>query len=1068
MQKISQMTDIIIPQSPLSHILPIGSLDTTTTVPSSPCTKHTANAIELCCGSANWSAALRKQGIEAIGVDFERNPQKPAAPIVNCDLSTLQGQTKVLELDSEMKFDVLHAAPPCGTASRARERPLPASLVKQGIPTPRQLRSNQFPEGLPSLTGNELMRVTLENKIYTFVLQMCIDRHKNKRLFSLENPDTSYFWLVPLAIVLLMMPGVKCVIFAQCLHGGSRPVMRRWVSNIPGMETLAGGCPGQSKTHVHLAFGAAKQSGIWKFATAEEATYPVVLCNKTAKIAAAALQSRGIMLQLDNILQSHTQASTKRHCVRAEGGKFVRGNKLPPIISEFLTTANMLIPTTAQSNDTIPLQNSHKGKVLRITGEPTGEPSFRQAAVGVYRNPKEFVDAAWEICHPIDMISSLPEVLLRNIFWLITTSTEDIRLFRTKALQTLRLKAAELAVPNAQIHSSLPPEMETVLKDKHFKLMEWALQQAGYADTAVVTAIISGTPLTGTVQRSGIFPERLKPASLDKDELLKSTPTTRRLIIDSIRSSGDEEIDTAVWQETLIEIEKGWLSKPMSEQQIEADVGNLFTVARRFGIKQGGKVRAIDDYSEHGTNATVTTSERIDLLGTDELFLLAKHVAASIREDGTVLMKLSSGETLTGKIPPGKSPSEARKWLGKTFDLKAAYRQLATAEKDGNRRFCVVGVFCPTDKRTHLFLQYGTPFGSVASVYYFNRAARALWAIGTHFLKTAWTNYFDDYPTIEPACSAVNCDLSTKAMFAILGWELSLDPKKAKGFESEFNVLGVIADLSKLPECTAIYRNKPERVRDICEIIDAAILNKRFPQPLMAEVRGKAQYAASQVFGRLAIGPLHVMAQHQYSSKTGHLDAVTLTALTDIKHILCNTPPRSLSCLGETRPLLLFTDGAAEGEDRGQVTCGGVLIDTASDFSEMFGGRIPAKLVKAWKADGQKLQVIGQAELLPIALSRRQWRERLRHRRLIAFVDNDSARQSLCRGWSPSASSRSIIRDMLEAEITDQVWIWYARVPTHSNPADDPSRLILVPSEDNDYANIIPMPAIPDSLFPDR
>lgn len=50
--------------------------------------------------------------------------------------------------------------------------------------------------------------------------------------------------------------------------------------------------------------------------------------------------------------------------------------------------------------------------------------------------------------------------------------------------------------------------METVLRDKHFELMEWALQQAGYEDTEVVTPIISGTPLTGTVQRSEIVPEK--------------------------------------------------------------------------------------------------------------------------------------------------------------------------------------------------------------------------------------------------------------------------------------------------------------------------------------------------------------------------------------------------------------------------------------------------------------------------------------------------------------------------------------------------------------------------------
>jgi hypothetical protein len=132
----------------------------------------------------------------------------------------------------------------------------------------------------------------------------------------------------------------------------------------------------------------------------------------------------------------------------------------------------------------------------------------------------------------------------------------------------------------------------------------------------------------------------------------------------------------------------------------------------------------------------------------------------------------------------------------------------------------------------------------------------------------------------------------------------------------------------------------------------------------------------------------------------------------------------------------------------------------------MFGGVVPQKLVAAWKRDGDKIQVIGQAELLPLALARRQWNVKFRHRRLLGFVDNDSARQALIRGWSPSVSSTKIIQEMLNAEIEDQVWIWYGRVPTHSNPADAPSRLDLTPSADNDYADVIPMPEIPESIYP--
>ena len=71
-----------------------------------------------------------------------------------------------------------------------------------------------------------------------------------------------------------------------------------------------------------------------------------------------------------------------------------------------------------------------------------------------------------------------------------------------------------------------------------------------------------------------------------------------------------------------------------------------------------------------------------------------------------------------------------RDWLGKTFDLKAAYRQIPTCRDGTNPAFTVIGVYNPLTRRPAFFLQYATPFGAVSSVYLFNRAARAVHAIG--------------------------------------------------------------------------------------------------------------------------------------------------------------------------------------------------------------------------------------------------------------------------------------------------------------------------------------------------
>ena len=152
----------------------------------------TASALELCCGSANWSAALRTHGVNAIGVDYGRNPQTPHAPTIQADISLPAGQIIVDKAEADMSADILHAAPPCGTASKARDRPIPSRLRMKGAPCPRPLRSSEYPRGFPSgLTPTEQLRVDTANRIYDYVLEKCSKRHSNGQLFSLENPSTS-------------------------------------------------------------------------------------------------------------------------------------------------------------------------------------------------------------------------------------------------------------------------------------------------------------------------------------------------------------------------------------------------------------------------------------------------------------------------------------------------------------------------------------------------------------------------------------------------------------------------------------------------------------------------------------------------------------------------------------------------------------------------------------------------------------------------------------------------------------------------------------------------------------
>ena len=1017
---------------------------------------------ELCCGCANLAWHLQKAGLKTIAVDFERNPhEKPRVQVTHADLSTPSGQSTIRELQADLKPHVVHIAPPCGTASKAREKPIPRWLKLRGAPEPKPLRSSEYPRGLPHLTGTDLVRVTRASSIYDFTIELCIGRHQKNELWSMENPSTSYYWEFPRMIFLMSLPGTFCADFMQCCHGGLRPVWRRWVGNFAALLTLIATCPGVSETHFHSKFGVNKTSQGWKFDTASEAAYPDDLCKKYAKMIIETLP--------DPILSgSHnpTAVESNKAALRASVGMFGRGNKFPPLISEFGSVEDIPAINPIEPGSSIDIYPELSSKVLKCTstnGADAGAPYLLK--VGTYRSPEAFIRQAMDLRHPIDSPSFLPEGLLRNVFKVLTTDPTKVARERLAKIQTLRRWALELSDANTAAMRNLEVSKSRILCTKNLLLLERVLNEICYPDKNLVKDLMEGTNIVGDVPTSSVFLPREKPALCTPESLLEPSRSIRKSVIARITSSGDSAIDTAVWEETIKEVNNQWLSAEMTLSEIEHIVGPLFVIAKRFGIRQSGKIRAIDDYSVSGANQATSTHEKLDLLGTDEVFALLKLIASSIDDFGNVVVELPTGQRLEGRIPANQTVAQARDWVGKTFDLKSAYRQIPTSRSGLNPAFTVIGVFNPQKQAPAFFLQFATPFGAVSSVYLFNRAARAIWAIGI-WTGFTWANYFDDFPILDHSATAQTTDIAARAMCSLLGWDLALDEKKNRPFSKKFSQLGLIANLSELPSGTASYENKPERVAELSELILQIVKSGKCPKPVMAEIRGKGQYSASQVAGRIAAGVLHELGDHQYRSTTDVLSQRSIELLLQLKEILSTSPPRSISCYGEKRPILVFTDGACEGANGELVSVGALVIDTAVSppSAVMWGGRLDQELISIWQATG-KVQTIGQAELLPTLLVRTSNCSSFLHRRIIFMIDNDSARQALVKGYSRAESSRLMLKMMVELELTSPCWIWFSRVPTKSNPADAPSRLQFVSGPNNCNARVIPMPEIPRRLY---
>ena len=177
---------------------------------------------------------------------------------------------KVEEFQRDCDVVFLWFGPPSGTASRAREAPLPQARV-----APRPLRSREFPAGLPELPAEDAARVADANVLYDFIARVVHALPPGVQ-WAIENPASSYLWELPaFKGMLLVHPRAVDVVLTSCNYGGSRPKRIRLRTNVAALGRLGGPCTGAHPPRylgaLHAPWGAARVGG---FALASEAEYP--------------------------------------------------------------------------------------------------------------------------------------------------------------------------------------------------------------------------------------------------------------------------------------------------------------------------------------------------------------------------------------------------------------------------------------------------------------------------------------------------------------------------------------------------------------------------------------------------------------------------------------------------------------------------------------------------------------------------------------------------------------------------------------------------------------------------
>jgi hypothetical protein len=284
---------------------------------------------------------------------------------------------------------------------------------------------------------------------------------------------------------------------------------------------------------------------------------------------------------------------------------------------------------------------------------------------------------------------------------------------------------------------------------------------------------------------------------------------------------------------------------------------------------------------------------------------------------------------------------------------------------------------------------------------------------------------------------AADLEAFVEGVLDLLGWQL----KVQDSFAPEFSALGVVFRFP-VDSRDVVVLNRPDRIDGLRDLIVKACEPGALTKKLCATLRGRLQFARSQLFGRCGGAAFRLLGAVADCCRPSAADvSAAAGALQTLLRVLEVSRPRVVPGVFDA-PWLLYTDGACEEDSGGLViaTIGAVIVDPSGKFRGHFGAVVPTFVLDALGLSGQR-QVVGQAELLPILLARLAWPDLLRGVPVISFVDNDSARHALVAGYSPCASSARIVGAAAVLDAQLGVYTWVGRVPSESNPADGPSRL---------------------------
>ena len=507
--------------------------------------------VELFAGRGALSKAALQAGLRVVSIDHE--VVQPFAPMVVLDLTTESGTRILWDVLRSPGLEAVHLGLPCGTSSRARERPILAAMRNAGVPEPPPLRSADRPLGLPNLAPHHQRRVDSANALYRLAIEILVWCYVHGIIISIENPANSWLWAALVALALehsqlaaRALGQLQMVLFHACCHGSTRRKHTGWLSTPGVYDALHATC---KNDHPHEPWGVKWQAGSWVFDTSTEAQYPHLLAQRATSCLVRFLTRKG--LEITKPLRLHDKAT-------AVQGKQTKKHR--PLVPEYHRIVELSADERAPDNSKQLPPHFAGGKEPEEVDEV--EDMAKKALsgkvkYGIYHTPKQFLSMATRVKHPMDSTEHLEEATKWALDFVFKYPAHLVKLERRKNLLQAKLLAAKLADDEKTLHQSFPPSLKKVLEGKNLLVWKALLEKYGYDDLAVVRFMHEGVELVGMHDAPSCYPAMLKPATMTLEDLQSSSTWRRRAVVGKASKTDPSHVEHL--EQTAVE-ELQWVS----------------------------------------------------------------------------------------------------------------------------------------------------------------------------------------------------------------------------------------------------------------------------------------------------------------------------------------------------------------------------------------------------------------------------------------------------------------------------------------------------------------------------